>query len=807
MSHVRQDIVFALRALRRRRAFAAIAITTIALGIGAATAIYSVVDGVVFRPLAFNEPGRLVAVWQTYPQWRQEPILVGMWDHIPLSIPEFRDWHAAQTVFSEVGIWADRRSMTLGDADRPEVVPVTETSASLLSVLDLSPALGRYFTQQEDVLGGPPVAMVTYESWVNRYQRDPNIVGHGVRLDDHPYTVIGVLPKGLNLSRTTSASGPSVFWTPVGQDSGDANQRGNHSYRGLARLKPGVTLKAATQETDRILRGAITPDKRGVRLEAWQDDQTRDVRKPLFVLLGAVGLLLLIACINVAVLLLGEASAREPEMAARIALGAGRRRIIAQLLTESVALAGVGAVAGTALAWAGTRVLVGLAPPRIPGIAGVGMDLRVLGFALGAALGTGVLFGLAPALALARSSPSHVFRGGSGQSAGGRGRLQRVLVAAELALSLMLLVGAALLSRSLNRLTAVDPGFRTDHLLSVNVALPRARFGDDAVARTFYRRAADRLAALPGVSGVTAISTVPFSGGNSSSSIEIEGRPLAPDERRPEAQQRTIFPNYFQVMGIPLLAGRAFNDTDREGAPLVLIVSRSLARRDFPNESPIGKRLRFQGEWRAIVGVVADTKYSSLSSDDQATLYAPAEQRATRPGFLVRTTVEPASLTAAIRAALHDVEPGAPFLRADRMTDMLARSFAEERFRAMLVVLFGLVAGVLAAVGMYGVTSRAVSRRTHEMGIRVALGASAANVTTLMVRFTLTGVAIGIAFGLAGALAASRALAPFLFGITANDRASYLAAIAVLGAVSVVATWLPARRAARVEPAMILRGE
>ncbi len=418
MTLLRQNITFALRGLRRRPGFAGIAITTIALGIGAATAIYSVVDGVVFRPLAFNDPGRLVAVWQTYPQWRQEPILASMWDRIPLSIPEYRDWRATQTVFSGVAIWAERRRMTLGGVDRPEMVAVTRASASLLSVLDVSPAMGRYFTAQEDVLGGPPVAMVTYEGWLNRYQRDPSILGRSVRLNDHPYTIVGVLPEGLTLSRTVSASGVADFWTPVGQEADDANQRGNHSYLGLARLKPGVTLQHAAQETDRILRGDASPDKRGVRLEEWQSDQTRTVRKPLFVLLAAVGLLLVIACINVAVLLLGEASAREQEIAARIALGAGRTRIIAQLLTESVALAVVGAVAGTALAWAGTRALVALAPPRIPGLADVGMDVRVLGFTLAAALGTGILFGLAPALVLAHASPSQVFRGLTGQSAG-----------------------------------------------------------------------------------------------------------------------------------------------------------------------------------------------------------------------------------------------------------------------------------------------------------------------------------------------------------------------------------------------------
>jgi predicted permease len=628
MSRLRQDTLFALRTLRRRPTFAAIAIATIALGIGAATAIYSVVDGVMFRPLPFREPGRLVAVWQTYPFWRKDPILGRSWDRISFSIPEFRDWRASQTSFSHVGIWAGRSGMSLGGTGTPEIVGVIRASSTLLDVLGTTPALGRMFTDGEDVVGGPPVLMVTWEAWQNRFQADPGIVGRVFRLDERPYTVVGVLPRGLSLSRTSSPAGDAIFWSPVGQEASDANNRGNHGYQGLGRLAPGVTVAHATEEADRILRGTESPDRRGVFLREWQVDQTRDVRKPLFVLLGAVGLLLLIACVNVAVLLLGEASAREQEIAARIALGAGRGRIIGQLLTESVSLASVGAVAGTALAWAGTRLLVALAPPRIPGLASVGIDLRVLGFTLAAAAGTGILFGLAPALTLARSSPSEVFRGASGQSGRGRGRLQRALVAAELALSLVLLVGASLLSRSLDRLTAVDPGFRADHLLAARITLPRTRYADSTVIREVYRRAAERLAALPGITAVTGISNVPFGGGNSSTSIEIEGRPVGPNERLHEMEQRTILPNYFEVLGIPLVAGRFFDANDRTGAPPVVIVSQMAARREFPDESPIGKRVRFQGTWREIVGVVADTKYRQLSMDDQATIYAPLEQRA-----------------------------------------------------------------------------------------------------------------------------------------------------------------------------------
>ncbi len=598
MISLRQDVAFALRTLRRRRTFAAVAITTIALGIGAATAIYSVVDGVLFRPLPFREPARLISVWQTYPKWQVDPILAYMWDRIPLSLPEYRDWRAAQTVFSEVGVYADRRDMLLGGGDAPEMVRVTRASASLLSVLGVSPALGRYFTPQEDALGGPPVVMLSYDAWQSRFQGEASVLGTAVRLDGLPYTVIGVLPKGLSLTRGGTSGSEAPFWAPVSRDSNDVNQRGNHGYIGLARLRPGVSLAQATAETQAILRGDSKPEDRGVRLDEWQVDQTRNVRKPLFVLLGAVGLLLLIACVNVAVLLLGEASGREQEMAARIALGAGRRRIIAQLLTEAVALSAVGAVAGTLLAIAGTRVLVALAPPRIPGLATVGIDLRVLAFTLVAAGGTGILFGLAPALALARSSPSQVFRGAGGQSVRGRGALQRLMVAAELALSLMLLVGAALLSRSLNKLTSVDPGFRADHLLAARVSLPRTVYRDSLAVTEFYRAATERLAVIPGVTAVTAGSTSPFSGGASSTSIEIEGHPTGPDDKHPEVQQRTILPNYFQAMGIPVLSGRAFTEEDRGGSTPVIIVSRAEAERDFQGRIAPGQAAEVPG-WLA----------------------------------------------------------------------------------------------------------------------------------------------------------------------------------------------------------------
>jgi predicted permease len=429
-------------------------------------------------------------------------------------------------------------------------------------------------------------------------------------------------------------------------------------------------------------------------------------------------------------------------------------------------------------------------------------------FALAASVVTGVVFGLAPALTLARSGPAMILRGASGQSVRGRASLQRTLVAVELALSVILLVGAGLLSRSLAKLTAVDPGFRTDNLLALRVSLPRAKARDTLFTRHFFRDAVERLAAVPGVVAVTASSTHPFGGGSSSSSFVKEGETEDPNVRHHEAQQRTTLPTFFAVLGIPVLAGRTYADADQSNAPLVVVINETMARRDWPNESALGRRVKYQGAWREIIGVVGDIKFGKLSGDYEATIFAPHAQRATSGlTLLVRTRDESLTPLEGFRGAIHDIEPSAVVLGADRMSDLVKRSFADERYRTVLISLFGLIAAVLAAGGMYGVTSRAVSRRMREMGIRIALGANARSVTSLMIRHTLAGIVIGAGIGVVGALTAAQYLTPFLFGIKATDGPTYVAILIFLASVSVFASWLPARRAGRVQPASVLRGD
>jgi predicted permease len=806
MSALSQDLRFALRALRRRRAFTAIATITIALGIGAATAIYSIVDGVLLRPLPFREPNRVVAIWQTFPEWRKEPILAARWDHIALAMPEYRDLRDQARSFTAVAAWTTGRERLVED-DRTELVRTLHTSATMLDVLGARPLLGRMFLPGEDVPNAGGVALVSYEQWQTRYGGDRQVLGRVVHLEDRPYTIIGVLPPRLAIGRTSPRDGPApAFWIPLGQTTGsDYDERTNHSYFAIARLRPGVTMERAVQDAATVLDAHVDRRREGTRLVEWQTDQTRDARAPLLVLLGAVGLLLLAACANVATLLLGEATTREAEIAARLALGARRRRIVRQLLTESLLLALSGGALGGMLGWAGTRLLVALAPPRMPGIADVAMDARVLLAALVAVVGTGLLFGLAPALTLARAELGSVFRATSGQSAAGRGALQRALVAAELALSVVLLVGAGLLARSFDKLTAVDPGFRPAGLLVVQTALPEAVTHDSVAVHRIYANAVATLAALPGVTAASASSQPPFSGGASSSSYAIEGEVATGTPLRHQAQQRTVMPDVFTTLGIPLLAGRALTDADRGGAPNVVVVSEALARRDFPGGSPIGRRVKYQGAWRTIVGVVGDVRFQRLTKEVEATIYAPFAQRQDWGlSLLVRTTGDAARLAPNVRRALAGAEPELTLTDVDAMPTLMQRSYAEERYRTMLISLFGVLAALLAAVGMYGVTSRAVARRTREAGIRLALGATAWSVVRQHVGFTLSGVGIGVALGLGAAALAGRALTPFLFGVTAGDPLTYAAIVLLLAVVSVAASIGPARRASRVDIARTL---
>ena len=567
--------------------------------------------------------------------------------------------------------------------------------------------LGRNFLPEEAQPSAPRVALLGFETWVSRFGGDRAIVGRVVPMDETPYTIIGVVPPRTNL---TGRGDPPAVWVAAGIQASDQSAN-NNQFRVLGRLKPDLSLRQAELETERIVRGDEDPSKLGARLAFWQREQTKTARTPLLILLGAAGLLLSIACGNVAMLMLGESALREHEMASRLALGAGHGRLVRQLLTESVVLALAGAALGTVLAYAGTKGLVALAPPQIPRLYEVAVDLRVLGFSLLGAIVTGVLFGIAPALSLLGASPASVLSGASRSVSRKRGWLQRSLVAMELALCLVLLVGAGLLARSLRLLTAVDPGFRSENLLVVKVSLPRPRYADSTRTREFYRAAIERLGAIPGVERVSSTSGAPFDLSSASTSIEIEGHPVPDGVKSPEAEYRIAMPGYFETIGVPLLAGRPLNDGDRAGRPRVLVINATLARRSWPDESAVGKRVRYDDEWHEVVGVVGDIRNAGLGAEPQAMVFVSALQESAGQRFVIRTAAGGDALAPVVRRTLADIDPSVPVTSIDAMATLLSRSVAEPRYRTALITLFAVIAAVLATIGVYGVTARAVTQQ------------------------------------------------------------------------------------------------
>jgi len=793
---VGQDVRFVLRLLRRRAAFAAVTVATIALGIGSATSIFTVADAVLFRPLPFPHADRLIAVWLERPAWKAIPGLAKRWDRGTFSLPLFRTWRAAQTSFDDVAVWTTGPAIA-GDPTAADEVTTGSASASLLPVLGIHVERGSWFTASDEAIGAAPVAVVSHETWAARFGSDPSIVGRIVLLDGVPHTIVGVMPRGFDLDR----SGTIVaYWTAAGRDSGGATGRNSFTFQAIGRLKPNVSLAAATAESGRSFRAAAADDDdrvKGAALATLHADQTRIVRRPLLILLAAASLLLLIACINVATLLMGESASREQELRTRSALGASRTRLLRQLLTESILLAGVGAAAGAALAYFATKIIVRSAPATIPGLGDVRVDLRVLGVALTVAVATGLLFGLAPALSLTRSS-----HGASAAkfSARGRGRAQRSLVACEVALSIVLLVGAGLLVRSFDKLSSI--GFRSSNLLVVGMRLRASPYTDSTHTRALYAEITRRLRLLPGVDAAAVTTLPPFFTGSSTGSFEVEGRPQSRDSQAPVAHRRATSPEFFATAGVPIIAGRAYSNDDRGDRPQVIVVSRALAQREWPDETAIGKRIKVNGAWRTIVGVAGDIETERPSTDPPETFYAPLEQLMLRaaPALLVRTRSpdDVAGAAAEIRRVVQGVESGVTVSQVDRMDDLVAASLADDRLRTELIALFGAIAALLAAVGTYGVAATSAARRTREMAIRVAVGASSGSIARLIVGSAAKGVVLGAAAGLILAQLGVRILSPYIYGVRITDPIVYAGVGVLLAITTLAATWVPARRATRV---------
>jgi putative ABC transport system permease protein len=800
-----QDLRFGLRTLRKRPLFALVAVGTLGLGIGAATAIFSAVEGILLRPPPFHEPKELMSVWQTFPEWRDEPMLADGWDWISLSYPGYERWRKGQTHFQEVAIHGATMRDFSGRGD-PTRLWVGIASSSLFPVLGVQPFLGRAFHPEEDTQGGPRVALLSHAFWVERFGGDPGVLGSTLTLNQDPFTVVGVLPPEFQLPGLGSRGSPGEkpVWIPVGAD-GSPRADNAHSYEAIGRLKPGATLQQALPETRNLIRAPGEEPEHSVRVVPWGELATEGLRLPLLLLLAASSTLLLIACGNVANLLLGEAAGRRHEMATRRAVGAGARRLARQLITESVMLGLAGSLLGVAIAVAGTRVLLGAAP-SLPQVELAQVNIPVLLFGVGLGLLTGLLFGIAPAWDLARRNSGNTlargWRGGSRE----RGFLQQAVISVELALTVVLLVSGTLLGRSLSRLLAVDPGFEQDRIAMVRVHFPAYRYADESDRAAQAERIRERLESIPGVLAASGTSSLPFYSTPGALSYGIEGQEM-PEEISPHASLRTVLPGFFQTMGIRVLEGRALSDTDRLGTTPVAVISETMARRHWPDESPIGARILF-GDTLEVVGVAADVVHQSLDAEPLATLYIPFLREAgTSINFVVRSSGDPVPLFQAFRQAVWEIDSEAPISRVATLPSLIRDSARTEWFRALLMGAFALCAAVLAGAGVFGVTARNVAQRTKEMGIRKALGARPGSLVGLALSGTARVGLAGVGLGVPAALLAGRLLSGFLFGVEAWDPPTYTAAAGGLLLLSLFASYLPARRAGNVPPSEVLRQE
>ena len=807
METLLQDLRYAIRMLMKKPGFAAVAVITLALGIGANTAIFSVVNAVLLRSLPYPEADRLVVVTHHYPALKLQA---------PVSPTGFADYRSQSDLFENVSV-SSGWSVNLTGEGEPERIRGRLVSASFFPTLKVEAALGRLFTAEEDQPGQNRVVVITHGFWQQRFGADPQVAGKTLNLNGNAYTVIGVLPAGFEFGDEV------VVYAPLALSPDQlANQRGNEFLFLVARLKPGVTIAATQAQMDTIA-GRIKeqrlggyPADWGLTVRSLTDLAVGDIRPALLVLLGAVGFVLLIACANVANLMLARSTARQKEIAIRTALGASRFRVIRQLLTESTILSLVGGTLGLALAVWGVDLLVRIDQNNIPRSKEIAVDLYVLGFSLLVSLLTGILFGFVPAIQASKITLNETLKeGGRGSTGSGRQRAFRsLLVVSEIALALVLLVGAGLLIKSFARLLDVSPGFRTDNLLTMQISLPASKYGEAHQVAGFYKEAIERIRAVPGVETASAISDLPLSGSVSSGSFRIQGRPpLTPGELAPHSDRRAITPDYFNTLGIPMLKGRTFSDSDVADRQPVAIIDETMAKKYWPDEDPLGKHLSFQSNngqpvWREIVGLVGPVKHIGLDGVVRGQLYIPHAQNSRSSLFIaVRTANDPATMMASVKSALQSVDKDLPVYNIKTMDEYLSNSVAQKRFSMMLLGLFAVIALALAVIGLYGVMSYSVAQRTHEIGIRMALGAQKKDVLKLVVKQGMVLAGIGVAIGLGGAIALTRYMESLLFNVTATDPLTFAVIAIILAVVALLASYIPARRATKVDPMVALRYE
>lgn len=806
-----QDLRYAIRLMAARRAFTVIAVLVLALGIGANSAIFSVVNAVLLRSLPFPDPDRIVMVFERdLQQHNQEAVAAA----------NFLDWRDQNQTFQNMAAYREE-SFALTGGERPERVSGLLTTASLFPVLGVKPMLGRVFQPDEDSLGNNRIALISHGLWERRFAGDPNILGQQLTANGEPLTIIGVMPAQFRFPAEADLWVPPRQTVPEHVLSPTVNMsvnRNSHYLSAIGRLKPHVTLAQARADMDTVASRLEAQDPnnnmgRGVALVTLRDQTVGDIRPTLMVLFGAVAFVLMIACANVANLLLARASTRRKEIAIRTALGATRTRLMRQLLTESILLGGAGGGVGLLLALWGMKPLVALMPSDLYGAKNIEIDGKVLGFTVGVSLLTGLVFGLVPALHATRTDLNVSLKGGGrgGTGEARRNRPTRFLVTFEIALSLVLLIGAGLMIKSFVRLEQVNPGFETRNVVTLRLSLPATRYPDSQSRATFFQQVVSRLQSLPGVLAAGAVSRLPLTSGNSSRGLKIEGVQDDGFGNGPAGDYRVISPDYFRSMAIPISRGRDLNERDTRDAPAVVIINETMARRYWPDEDPLGKRLRVDtaGEpWMEIVGVVGDVKHFGLDSQSKAEIYVPyTKDPWPFMSLVVRSASDPASLADAIRSEVWGLDRDLPVPAIKTMDQLLAGSISGRRFNTLLLGIFASVALVLSAVGIYGVMSYSVAQRTQEIGIRLALGAKRSEVLKLVVWQGMTLSLTGIGIGFGAALGLSRVLTRLLFAVTATDPATFVIISILLTGVALAACLVPACRAMRLDPMTALRDE
>jgi len=817
-----QDLRYGTRMLFKNPGITFVVILALALGIGANTAIFSVVNAVLLRPLPYNEADRLVFLFESSKTM----------DEISISYPDFTDWRNQNHVFEKIGVY-NRNSYNLIGGGEPERILTAQASADLFSALRVQPALGRVFTNEEDKPGGPPVVVLSYALWQRRFGGQSSILNQQLTFNNKSYTVIGVMPQSFQYPSRVE------MWVPVGQLSGqsDWQQRGNHpGLYAVARLKPGVTMAQAKADMDNLAANLEKqyPDSNaggGVRVQPLLEVFVSDVRRTLWVLFVAVGFVLLIACANIASLLLARASARQKEMAIRAAMGAGRWRIARQLLTESVLLALIGGTFGLLVARWGIQLILYISPNAIPRSREINLDWRVLAFTLGVAFLTGILFGLVPALQ-AGGVDVHETLKEAGRGITRRHWLRSSLVVVEVATTLVLLVGAGLMIRSFYRLQKVDPGFSYEHLTSFTISIPQKKYPNLEQREAFFKRLLENARSLPGVEGTAAASGLPLGNNGWQTSFTIEGQPPPPRNQIPVMEACLVTPDYFRVMNIPLKRGRFFDEHDDRsflaGKDLskldedqrtmagvnAIIIDEEFARRHWPNEDAVGKRIRLGGTdpkapVLTVLGVVGRVKMEGLSQDSNRVqgYFSFAQMPFYGMTVITKAAADPNRLIAAMRQQVKAVDPDQPIYNIRTMNEIRSDSVAPERLNLTLLSIFAGVALVLAIVGIYGVMSYSVTQRTHEIGIRMAIGAKPLDVFRMVIRQGMMLALIGVAFGLVGAFGLTRLMTTMLFGVEPTDPATFAVIAVLLTLVALFACYVPSRRATKVDPTVSLRYE